>query len=163
MEQRESYSPHHTVTDRKGQLDSVQDQHMGNARKVRSQNRGYQAQKRRQQAKRKRIVRGLLTLFLLVLFVIAVVIISKELRRDELEGVWALDQTTVYEFDGKGSGILRLPLGNYAFSYTVEDNCLAIDFADEKATDAVYKYSVDGSMLTLDSENDSVFRLEKQK
>lgn len=59
--------------------------------------------------------------------------IAKGLRRDELKGVWALDQTTVYEFDGNGKGTLCLPLNDYAFTYTIDNNTVFIDFADEHA------------------------------
>ena len=140
----------------------MQAQRVRNDPETQAQIRRYQAQKRRKRAKRKRIVCGLLVLALLILFIVAAVMIAKGLRRDELKGIWALDQTTVYEFDGKGGGTLHLPLGDYAFSYTAEENRLTTDFSDERATDAAYNYSVDGSVLTLDSDNGYVYRLVKQ-
>ena len=85
------------------------------------------------------------------------------LRRDELKGTWALDETTVYEFDGRGHGALSLPLGSYDFSYSVEDNVLSIDFADSAAADAAYSYSVDAAALTLDTNTGNVYRLVKQE
>ena len=85
------------------------------------------------------------------------------LRRDELKGTWALDETTVYEFDGRGNGILLLPLGSYEFSYSIEDNVLSIDFADSAVADAAYSYSVESSALTLDTNTGNVYRLVKQE
>ena len=85
------------------------------------------------------------------------------LRRDELKGTWALDETTVYEFDGRGHGALILPLGSYGFSYSVEDNVLLIDFADSAAADATYSYSVDSAALTLDTNTGTAYRLVKQE
>ena len=85
------------------------------------------------------------------------------LRRDELKGTWALDETTVYEFDGRGNGILLLPLVSYGFSYSIEDNVLLIDFADSAAADATYSYSVDSAALTLDTNTGTAYRLVKQE
>ena len=93
----------------------------------------------------------------------AVMAVVSLLHRDGLKGTWALDDTTVYEFDGRGHGVLSLPLGSYEFSYSVEDNVLSMDFTDEAASDAVYSYSVDNAVLTLDTNTGSIVRLEKQK
>ncbi len=83
-------------------------------------------------------------------------------RGDGLKGVWRLDEATVYEFDGKGGGTLRLPLGSYAFSYAVEYNAVTLDFEDASVTDASYSFLCDGKSLTLDTNTGSVFRLEKE-
>ena len=78
-------------------------------------------------------------------------------------GTWTLDETTVYEFNGKGHGTLHLPLESYDFSYTIEDGFLTIDFADETATDAGYRYTRSGSALTLDTNTGMVYRFREQK
>ena len=118
---------------------------------------------RRKRARRRQIVRIALALALIGLIIISVVMIIKGLSRDELKGIWAYDQTTIYEFDGRGNGMLHLPLDNYNFSYTRKDGCLMIDFTDENATDVVYSYTIEGNVLTLDNNTGSVFCFEKQK
>lgn len=127
------------------------------------QSRRIPARSRRKRNKSKRIVRSVVLAALVVVFVLTTVMIVHSLRRDELKGAWALDDTTVYEFDGRGHGTLRLPLESDAFSYTIEDNFLTIDFADETATDAGYSYTRNGSALTLDTNTGVVYRLQKQK
>ena len=82
--------------------------------------------------------------------------------RDELAGQWALDQTTVYEFDGHGRGTLQLPLNSYDFSYRRNEQELTIDFDDDTATDNVYSYSVSDTSLELDNMTGNVFMLRKQ-
>lgn len=121
----------------------------------------YQAQRRRKKARRRRILHGALIAALVALFALAVVMLATG-HKDGLKGTWTLDSTTVYEFDGKGGGALRLPLNTYEFSYTAENGTLAIDFADHAASDAVYRYSVRGSTLTLDNGS-MTFTLEKNK
>ena len=128
---------------------------------LQKQIRRYQAQRRRKQARRLRILRCAFVVALVAVFALAVVMLTTG-RKDPLKGVWALDSTTVYEFDGKGGGSLRLPLGSYAFTYTAEDGTVAIDFADPAASDDVYRYTVKGKTLTLDNGS-TVFTLDKSK
>ena len=98
---------------------------------------------------------------LLCVFVMSVLKVGRALRKDELNGNWALDQTTVYMFDGKGNGVLTLPLNSFEFSYRIQDSYLILDFKDETAVDAGYRYSFVGSTLTLDSNTGTVYQLEK--
>ena len=128
---------------------------------LQAQIRRYQQQRRRKQARRQRTVRRALVVALVAVFALAVVMLTTG-QKDTLKGTWALDSTTVYAFDGKGGGALRLPLSTYDFSYTAEDGTLAIDFADPAASDAVYSYTVKGKTLTLDNGS-MTFTLEKQK
>ena len=121
----------------------------------------YQAQRRRKKARRQRILHGALVAALVALFALAAVMLATG-HKDGLKGTWTLDSTTVYAFDGKGGGALVLPLNTYDFSYTAEDETLAIDFIDPSASDAVYRYSVKGSTLTLDTDI-MTFTLERQK
>ena len=121
----------------------------------------YQAQRRRKKARRRRILHGALIAALVALFVLVAVMLAKG-HKSALKGVWVLDSATVYEFDGKGGGALRLPLNTYDFTYTAENGTLSIDFTDPAASDAVYRYSVKGSTLTLDTDS-MTFTLEKCK
>ncbi len=121
----------------------------------------YQARRRKKKKQQRRILRYALVVTLVALFALTVVMLTTG-HKDALKGIWALDSTTVYEFDGKGGGALVLPLNTYDFSYTAEDGTLAIDFIDPSAFDAVYRYSVKGSTLTLDTDS-MTFTLEKCK
>ena len=117
----------------------------------------------RNRRKPRRAGRIIVCIELAAIAVLGVLLATFLLRRDELKGTWALDETTVYEFDGRGHGALSLPLGSYDFSYSVEDNVLLIDFADSAAADAAYSYSVDAAALTLDTNTGNVYRLVKQE
>ena len=122
------------------------------------------AKEQRRARQRRRRLRHTVICVLAAAFVLATVMLAvSPLHRDGLKGTWALDDTTVYEFDGRGHGALSLPLGNYDFSYSIEDNVLLIDFTDEAASDAVYSYSVDNAVLTLDTNTGNLVRLEKQR
>lgn len=67
----------------------------------------------------------------------------------ELTGVWKLDEVTVYEFDGKGRGIMLTAVDNYTFIYSAQDGKLAIDYDLDGGTDRLYDYTVNGNKLTL--------------
>ncbi len=54
-----------------------------------------------------------------------------------------------------------MPLGNYAFSYTVENNVVTLDYADPAVNDAAYSYLREGSSSTLGTNTGSMYRLEK--
>ena len=163
MEQENAYTPRHIASVDNRTSRSLQSQRINDNPNPQRQSRSYQAQKRKKHTKRRRILRRTLVLSLIIVFVAAVIMIAKGLHRDELKGIWSLDQTTVYEFDGKGKGTLHLPLNDYAFTYTIDNNSVSIDFTDEHATDTAYTYSVDGAILILDNNTGSIFRLEKQK
>ena len=117
--------------------------------------------RRRRRRFRRRLYRALLVVLAVVLVVSAAMIARELLKRDKLKGAWTLDESTSYEFDGQGGGTLRLPLGSYTFTYTVEENVVALDFADEAVADASYSFAIDGKTLTLDTNTGTVYRLEK--
>ena len=99
------------------------------------------------------------SLVLLLAVLSALVLLRCSSREDDLRGAWALDDTTVYKFDGRGRGALRLPLGSSEFSYTLKNGQLSIDFADEAIHDTAYLYIRDGDTLTLDSGTGAIYRL----
>ncbi len=68
---------------------------------------------------------------------------------DTLTGSWRIDEITVYEFDGKGSGALVLPDQSFAFAYWVSKDTLTIDFVSPSARDFEYTFSIQGDTLTL--------------
>ena len=106
-----------------------------------------------------------LSAVLIIVLVFSVFMLLKGLQspdRDELHGRWAYDESTVYFFDGKGSGELQLPLNRYKFSYALSDGTLSIDFVDETANDAVYTYTVERYKLILTGGDGTVFEMKKQ-
>lgn len=68
---------------------------------------------------------------------------------DILKGTWDLDGVTVYQFDGKGNGLLNLPSNAYPFIYEIKDNEVSIDFESDAARDAAYSFSVKDGVLTM--------------
>ena len=68
---------------------------------------------------------------------------------DPLCGKWDLDGTTVYVFDGNGSGALELPENKYEFRYEINGETVSIDFADDKIQDISYEFAVNSNELTL--------------
>lgn len=105
------------------------------------------ARKRRKQKKQRR---GVLLAAVLAVLILLIVLLARGCSGgDWLKGTWDYDGNTVYQFDGKGRGALRLPLSSYDFSYEVKDNQLHIDFSDEAVHDGSYTFTVNGDTLTL--------------
>ena len=69
----------------------------------------------------------------------------------EIEGIWDLDGNTIYEFDGRGRGIMLTAIDNYTFVYSAENGELIVDFDIDDAMDARYTYTLAGDTLTLSS------------
>ena len=106
---------------------------------------------RKRTSKKQRRVRIVMVVILAILLIALSVFALKSCSGDSsLSGTWRIDDTTVYEFDGKGSGVLHTSLNDYAFTYTVEDDTLRIDFASSAATDTTYQYSIKGNTLTFE-------------
>ena len=83
---------------------------------------------------------------------------------DVLSGTWDLDGITVYQFDGKGNGALKLPDNTYSFTYKTKDNSLSIDFESESAQDITYTFTVENEKLLLVStEKDKEITYELTK
>ena len=69
---------------------------------------------------------------------------------DVLKGDWLYNVYYTYEFDGKGSGAMKITDGDtYKFSYEISGDLLNIDFADYNVTDCEYSFAVEGDILTL--------------
>ena len=90
-------------------------------------------------------------IFVLVVCLVLVLTCILYFRSDQLKGTWSLDGTTVFEFNGKGKGTMRLPNAEYEFKYKVNDanKTVSIDYLDEKAVDYSYSFRVDEFNLTL--------------
>lgn len=67
----------------------------------------------------------------------------------EITGSWTVDGYTGYRFEEDGTGALVLPEKEYAFSYTLEDDQLSIDFESSRASDGTYTVIVEADALTM--------------
>ena len=78
-------------------------------------------------------------------------------------GWWDVDEYTSYRFRRNGAGTLLVPAGEYDFTWTEEDGELTIDFADEAATDAEYRFTREKGVLTLTRPDGRSYPMTKHK
>lgn len=97
--------------------------------------------------------RKLIALCSVVILIVALaaMVMQYSATHDALRGTWDYDGTTVYKFNGDGTGALVLPDSQYDFSYSISrrDHTVAIDFMDDSAKDHTYSFAVEGDQLTL--------------
>lgn len=74
---------------------------------------------------------------------------AEEITKEELAGTWSADDITLLEFEANGSGRLILPEEEYAFTYTLKDDQLKLDFASSRASDGTYTVSLMFDTLEL--------------
>ncbi len=67
----------------------------------------------------------------------------------ELQGIWAIDNVTKYEFKSDGTGTMLLPDNSYEFVYEISDNTITIDFESELVIDTSYSYNIDNNKLAI--------------
>ena len=131
-------------------------------------------QKRRTAKKRKqrRLLGISAAVLAIILLVVLIIVVAKSCSSggdapngtDALSGTWDLDGITVYQFDGKGNGALKLPDNTYSFTYKTKDNSLSIDFESESARDITYTFTVENEKLLLVStEKDKEITYELKK
>lgn len=110
-------------------------------------------QKRRTAKKRRqrRLLGISAAVLAIILLVVLIIVIARSCSTgtNVLSGTWALDGTTVYQFDGNGKGAMVLHAVSYDFTYTIDGNKLVIDYRNESVHDATYEFTVDGDTLTL--------------
>lgn len=100
-----------------------------------------------------------LIIVLLVIVAVGISVFVKAPKQDNktvderLISSWTTDGITVYEFDNKGEGKMKLPSAEYKFTYTVNNNKLYIDFESDKATDSNYEFSFENDKLILKGIN----------
>ena len=108
---------------------------------------------RKRRIRRRRIRNSVAAALVLVLIVLCIVLLFKSCSTDKrIIGTWDYDTVTVYRFDKNGEGALLLPNESYAFTYSVEEDRLFVDFENESLTDHTYIFTVNGSKLTLAAE-----------
>lgn len=79
----------------------------------------------------------------------------------EVNGLWRLDQVTLYEFDGYGRGIMHTAVDDYSFVYSAQDGLLEIDYDTDNGQDTEYTYVIDGDSLTI-SRGETVYQFTKE-
>ena len=133
----------------------------------RTYSRQHIPQKRRTPKKRKqrRLLGISAAVLAIILLAILIIVVAKSCSgSDVLKGTWNLDGVTVYQFDGKGNGALKLPDNTYSFTYKTKDNSLSIDFESESAQDITYTFTVENEKLLLVStEKDKEITYELTK
>lgn len=84
---------------------------------------------------------------------------------NELLGSWTTDGYTTYEFYEDGKGALKIPVGDYNFFYTTENNRISIDFENEKSIDSDYEFSFEDGILILKGINNTsgIYKFTKYK
>lgn len=120
---------------------------------------------RKRRLRRRRIRNGVVTIFVLTLIILCIVLFFRSCSTDKrIVGTWDYDTVTIYRFDKNGEGALLLPNESYAFTYSVEEDRLFIDFENESLTDHTYIFTVNGSKLTLTAEEpgNTVYVLTKK-
>lgn len=69
---------------------------------------------------------------------------------EDVQGSWTLDGVTTYEFSDDSTGALKTDTDDLMFSYTVEGNVLSLDFENDSVNDASYACNIDGDTLYFD-------------
>ena len=96
--------------------------------------------------------RGINFGLVIILIIIAIgvfIALKNNSNKDRLAGEWTTDGVTIYEFDGNGNGVLKVPLSEYKFTYVLGNDKIYIDFESYKATDSDYEYTLENDILTL--------------
>ncbi len=111
---------------------------------------------KKRKLKKKSIIILLAILILIMLAIFMPSVIKKNKTNNPkrtIIGTWTTDGVTKYRFDKNNKGALIVSLGEYEFTYKIEDDKLDIDFKNERATDAKYTYKFEEDILILDGEN----------
>ena len=85
----------------------------------------------------------------LLAILIGIILGVRSCSKPSIIGRWDLDGTTVYRFEKDGKGALELMVGEYAFTYKIEDDTLKIDFIDDVAIDSSYTFEINRNILFL--------------
>ncbi len=75
--------------------------------------------------------------------------------KEDLAGLWTIDDVTSYRFSKDGTGALILPEHKYAFSYTLKEDKLTLKFENSKIKKAVFTITLEEDTLTMIREEDA--------
>ena len=129
----------------------------------------YTSRHNNKKKKNKAVLKLLLLIAILVIAVLVTYFVTKKSissnDKDNLKGNWSVDDITFYEFDGKGTGKLKVPSEEFEFTYIIHNDEIYLDYKDEKAKDSDYQFSVEGNKLTLKGikATTGTYTLTKQK
>ena len=123
-------------------------------------------ERKKKNSRKNRIL--VLFIFLIIFIISSILLINNLIQKnkaktDNLIGLWDIDGNTKYEFNGKGTGNLIIPQGEYSFSYKISDKEIVIDFDNENSTDATYYYSLSDDVLTIENKNNSSLKYKMKK
>lgn len=108
----------------------------------------------RRRAKRRKVIGiAVFTLTAIAVLIAMILIIKNGIGTDKLHGVWRLDDTTSYEFDGKENGAMLISDSKYRFTYEIKKDKLFIDYESDILVDGEYTFKVKRDVLTLTGEN----------
>ncbi len=108
--------------------------------------------------KKKKKTKLLLPLCIAVVIIIAIVIsipLFKKIttKKDPIIGSWTTDGVTIYTFNEDNTGVLKVSLSEYEFTYTKDKESIFIDFKNERSEDVKYTYTLKDDKLVLKSVN----------
>ena len=94
-------------------------------------------------------------LFIIIDSIILIIFMSnnKKTKSNTIIGSWTTDGVTIYTFNKDNTGVLKVSLTEYDFTYTIDDKNLFIDLKNEKAKDVNYTYKFKDDKLILNGEN----------
>lgn len=110
------------------------------------------AMRRKRIQRRRRILFTSILILVITLIIILCFVIFKPKSNNNLSalnGVWKYDEYTQYEFNENGEGCMCLDEVHYKYTYSISGDKLTLDFADDAVHDCEYKFSVEGSQLTI--------------
>ena len=88
-----------------------------------------------------------------IIIVVCVALIFLFKGKNKIEnkfiGEWTTDGVTIYEFKKDNTGVLKVSLSDYDFTYEIKDDKLYIDFKNEKSEDSEYTYEFKEDKLIL--------------
>lgn len=111
---------------------------------------------------KKKIIVMLILIAIVLTLIITLLLGSKKTPKKTIIGTWTTDGVTIYKFNKDNTGALVVPLHEYKFTYTLNDNTLVIDFENEKSVDATYTYSFDDNKLILEGDNGKYTFIKKE-
>ena len=114
--------------------------------------------------KKRKLKKGtiIIVIGIIILLVLISVEITKILNNKSIVGSWTTDNVTIYTFKRNKTGVLKVSLNEYKFTYKIEKNILFIDFESDKSTDTKYTYLLEKNKLILKGDNGE-FTFTKKK
>ena len=102
---------------------------------------------------KKKIIIMIVLIIIVICAIIALLLGLNKTKKPSIIGTWTTDGVTIYKFNKDNTGALIVSLGEYEFTYTIDDDTLEIDFKNERSEDAKYKYTFEDNKLILEGDN----------